>query len=227
MAGMGFPDSGITFILMMSNNKYGGIAASLLRHYQQWQFVFFTLLTLFSILSGQSTVFYVIYFFWWTEFIRLVVDGLLYRQNPNAELMSKKDNSLFSSFLPMFIYLVFIVVFFGIIANLQNQEITFINIQVLVFRNWFFNFNLLTLLIHRIVLHRTQQPVKLHFGAFTPNMIVLHVSIVVGGVLMFFVVRNYPQTFTPDNLWGSVLIILPFFILKWLVERETRDGLLA
>jgi hypothetical protein len=199
------------------------IVESLVKRYHQWEFILFALLTLLSVLYGQTTVFYVIYFFWWAELIRLVADRFFYRQNPNAQRVSEKGNSFLESLLPMGIYFVFIVVFFGFILNLKNEEITFTNLRVLLFRNWFFNLNLLFVLAHRIVLHRTQQPVQVYFGAFTPNMIVLHVSIVIGGVLMFFVVRNYPQTFTPHNLWGSVLIILPFLLLKLVVQGRARD----
>lgn len=204
--------------------KVFSIAKSLASRYQQWEFILFTLLTTLSILKGQTTVFYVIYFFWWAELVRLLVDGFWYRRNPQATLASEKGNSLAASIIPMGIYLVFIVVVFGFIANFQNENIMFANMRVLVFQNWFFNLNLLLLLAHRIVLHRTHQPVRVYLGAFTPHMIVLHVSIVVGGVLLFFVVRNYPQTFTPDNLWGSVLIIFPFLLLKILVERGVNDS---
>jgi len=31
---------------------------------------------------------------------------------------------------------------------------------------------------------------------------------------MFFIVKPFPETFSPDNLWTSVLIILPFLLLK-------------
>jgi hypothetical protein len=56
-------------------------------------------------------------------------------------------------------------------------------------------------------------------------MVVLHISIVLGGLLMFFVVKNYPTVFTPENLWGSVIIILPFFLLKAVVQYFTTSAI--
>jgi uncharacterized membrane protein len=65
-----------------------------------------------------------------------------------------------------------------------------------------------------VFLHIKQTPVKVSFGAFTPNMLVLHVSIILGVILMLFIVRNFPETFTPTNLLGSVLIIFPFLVIR-------------
>lgn len=89
-----------------------------------------------------------------------------------------------------------------------------INMKALFFQNWFFNINLFFVIAERIYLHKSHQPIQVSFGGFTPNMIVLHVSIILGAIMMFFVVKKYPVTFTPENLWGSVLIALPFLLLK-------------
>ncbi len=182
--------------------------------YRKWDFLIFTVLTLLSILNGQTTVFYLIYFFWWNELITIVIDRILYKQNPNAVFESEKGETVFSSLFIMGIYWVFIVVFFGFIAASKNTELIMVNMQVLFFQNWFFNSNLVVIILERIFLHKTRQPLEVSFGGFTPNMVVLHISIVLGGVIMFFVVKNYPGTFTPENLWGSVLIALPFLLLK-------------
>ena len=114
--------------------------------------------------------------------------------------------------------------FFGLIANWGNRDITFANLEILFFKNWFFNVNLLLMLLGRLALHYTKQPVKLWFGPFTPDMIILHISIIAGGLLLFFVVRRYPHTFSPANLWGSVIIILPFLVIKMLAQWRRRDA---
>ena len=36
-------------------------------------------------------------------------------------------------------------------------------------------------------------------------------------IVVFFVVRKFPDTFTPTNLWGSVLIVVPFLLIKLLL----------
>ncbi len=186
----------------------------MLQHHRKWDFLIFTILTLLSILNGQTSVFYLLYFFWWNELIRLVVDRLCYKQNPNAVYEDGHGKGFGESLFLMGIYWVFLVVVFGFIAGADSTAIIIANMQVLFFHNWFFNINLIFILLERIYLHKTQQPLQIYFGAFNLNTIVLHISIIVGAVRMFFVVKNYPDTFTPKNRWGSVLIALPFLLLK-------------
>ncbi|MBD3749335.1 MAG: hypothetical protein IE931_07560 [Sphingobacteriales bacterium] len=66
--------------------------------------------------------------------------------------------------------------------------------------------------------------IQIYFEVFNPNTIVLHISIIVGAVLMFFVVKNYPDVFMPDNLWGSVIIILHFLLLKIVVNQYAKPN---
>ena len=183
-------------------------------HYYKWDFLVFTTLTIFSLLNGQVTVFYLIYFFWWNELLRIIIDRLLYKKNPNAQLASNPAESILSSFFLMGIYFVFIVVFFGFIAAVDNTALVMVNMKVLFFQNWFFNANLVFLIVERIWIHKGHKPQLVSFGGFTPNMILLHVSIILGGIVMFFIVKNFPKIFTPENLWGSVLIALPFLLLQ-------------
>jgi hypothetical protein len=185
-----------------------------LTHHGKWDFWVFTLLTIFSLLNGQVTVFYLIYFFWWNELLRIIIDRLFYKTNPNAQLASNPAESIFSSFFLMGIYFVFIVVFFGFIAAVDNTALVMANMKVLFFGNWFFNANLVFLIVERIWIHKSHKPQLVSFGGFTPNMILLHVSIILGGVVMFFIVKNFPTIFTPENLWGSVLIATPFLLLQ-------------
>lgn len=192
-------------------------------YYQKWDVLAFALLTLLSILNGQTTIFYLIYFFWWNELTRIVIDRMMYKQNSNAIINDDSKTNLYSSFFVMGIYLIFIVVFFGFIAviNLSEQHIM-MNMKAMFFQNWFFNINLIFVLLNRIFLHKTEQSVVVYFGGFTPNMIVIHISIIVSAFLLFFVVNRFPTTFTPENLWGSVLIALPFLLLKMLVAKISK-----
>lgn len=191
-----------------------------LQHYRQWDFILFMVLTLLSVVSGQSTVFYLLYFFWWNALIRLLVDRIYYKRNKNAVFENGCTNQFGHGLFLMGIYWVFLVVVFGFIAVSANADIMIANMGVLFFQNWFFNANLIFVLVERLYLHKTQQPLKISFDAFNPNTIVLHVSIIVGAVLMFFVVRNYPEIFTPKNQWGSVLIISPFLLLQMLMQKR-------
>ncbi|MBN2867141.1 MAG: hypothetical protein JXK08_00580 [Flavobacteriaceae bacterium] len=195
-------------------NSFSSILEKPLKYYSQWDFLVFTLLTTLSVWSGQTTVFYVILFFWWNEFIRIIIDRIFFKRNKNAVLASNNTTSIFGSIIQMGVYFIFIVVFFGFIANWNNDVLIFTNMKVLFFRNWFFNINLLFVVLERIFLHIKQTPVTVSFGSFTPNMLVLHVSIILGVILMLFIVRNFPETFTPTNLLGSVLIIFPFLVIR-------------
>jgi hypothetical protein len=193
-----------------------------LQYYRQWDFLIFTVLTLLSVVNGQSTVFYLLYFFWWNELIRLVVDRLCYKRNKNAVYEITLSSRFSESLFLMGIYWVFLVVIFGFIAAADSPDaVIIVNMQVLMFHNWFFDINLIFVLLERWYLHKTQQPLHVYFEAFNPNTIVLHVSIIVGGALMFFVVRKYPEIFTPENRWGSALIILPFLLLRMLLQKLT------
>ena len=114
-----------------------------LKFYERWDFVFFTLLTLLSVFNGESTVFYLIYFFWWNEIIRLVIDGIFLNRNPNIKIESSTKHLDIPSFFLMGIYFVFIVIFFGFIANFDNTDILSTNMKILFFSNWFFNLNII------------------------------------------------------------------------------------
>ncbi|WP_111669407.1 hypothetical protein [Algoriphagus litoralis] len=187
-----------------------------IRNYRKWDFLIFTCITAASIVQGQSTVFYILYFFWWNELIRILVDRIAVKFNPNAQVT--ENGGIGSSLFLMGIYWVFLVVFFALIATWDDQELSFVNLEILTFQNWFFNANLIFVLLERIYLHQRQAPLSVSFGGFTLNMIVIHISIILGGILMFFVVKNYPGIFTPENRWGSLLIISPFLAIRMGVD---------
>lgn len=175
-----------------------------------------------SVLNGMTTIFYLIYFFWWNEMVFKIIDKIFQKYNPNAIIDDDKEPEEKGPVLLMGIYLLFIVIFFGIIANYESSKIVMTNMSILLFKNWFFNINLILVIVERIALHLTKQPIQVFFGALTPNMIVLHISIIFGAFLMFFVVKNFPNFFTPENTWGSIVIIIPFLLLKMMVLYLTK-----
>lgn len=190
-------------------------------------FLVFTFLTIFALIQGQISVFYIIYLFWWEELLRIIVNGIFNKKYTAYGITTKLDDnhprlqqSIGSAIFMLGIYLIFLIVFFGLIANWDNKNLLFINIEVLLFRNWFFNLNLIYILIHQINQRRQILGVMPIEGAFTPNMIVLHVSIIMGAILHFFVAKKFPSIFTPDNLWGAVIMILPFFLLRFFIQRN-------
>jgi hypothetical protein len=188
---------------------------TIIHQYKRNDLLLFTFITALAVVFGQTTIFYIIYFFWWTEFIRIL--AVAFHRFGNKSLMENHESiSIFGPLFMMAIYFVFIVVFFGVIASWGNEEVTMVNMGILFFQNWFFNVNLIIVAFEQ-VLFRGQATSSLGIGPFTPPILVLHISIILGGILMFFVVKNFPNIFSPQNLWGSLLIISPFLLLKYLM----------
>ena len=97
-----------------------------LQHNRKWDFIIFTLLTLLSVVNGQSTVFYIIYFFWFSELIRIIVDRFCYKQNENSIVNIKKGETIFSSLFIMVVYFIFIIdecnVATAVLGNLKTVQ---------------------------------------------------------------------------------------------------------
>jgi hypothetical protein len=188
---------------------------TIIYQYKKWDLLLFTFITALAVVFGQTTIFYIIYFFWWTELIRILAVAIYGFRNESRE-EKQVSLSIFGPLFMMAIYFVFIVIFFGVIASWGNEEVTMVNMGILFFQNWFFNVNLIIVALEQF-LFRGKQSNSLGIGPFTPPILVLHISIVLGGILMFFVVKNFPNIFSPQNLWGSLLIISPFLLLKYLM----------
>ncbi|WP_346236852.1 hypothetical protein ABDK00_013585 [Niabella insulamsoli] len=184
-------------------------------------FIAFTLL---SILNQKTTIFYIIYLFWWTELLHLLIGRFFLRKQWRAASGPKTQQpSMFNHLFLMGIYWVFIIVFFGLMANWRNEDIMMVNFEVLLFRNLFFNLNLAYIIMVRIGYCKTLTDLPPTPSLFTTGMIILHISVIVGGILMFFVVKKFPEIFTPENLWGSAIIIAPFLALRLLIGRRLTE----
>ena len=176
-----------------------------------------TMITALSVYDGQASVFYMIYLFWWNELIALVVGRIfdkIYKREKLIGVGKERSSRLFL----LGVYWVFILVFFGLMANWNNTEIMMINFSVLLFKNVFFLANLGFFVLAQCKYNIQHKEQGAEMSVFTPNMVVLHISIILGGVVLFLVVNKFPETFTPDNLWGSVLIIAPFLLLRFFIQ---------
>ncbi|MFV0604355.1 MAG: hypothetical protein ACK5NK_00815 [Niabella sp.] len=179
-------------------------------------FLFFSVLAL---LKGQATIFYMMYFFWWQELIRTMADtAFLYKKRKIVEDWKTEIKKIYPRYFLLFIYLIFIVVFFGFIANWDNTDLVILNFEVLLFRNIFFDCNLIVFALN--VFYRTFyiHEYKTIDDAFNPRTIIMHISIILGAIISFFVVRRYPEIFVPGNMWASVAIITPFLLLRVLIR---------
>ncbi len=186
-----------------------------------WTFIDFAVMTTFTALSifdGTATVFYVLYLFWWYEFFNIsinqIFDRVYKRKRPTDAHAMNRVGPIFM----MFVYIIFIIVFFGGIAVWRNRDLLDLNIETFLFKNFYFNLNLLFILvelIYRNVQEKNRMAIK--YG-ISSNMVVLHVSIILGVLLLYFVVNKHPETFAPDKVFASLLILIPFLLLRLITQ---------
>ncbi len=190
----------------------------------QWSDIMaMTLLTALSVYMGQATVFYIVYLFWWNQLLLILLNGIfnrIYKRRKGSENRGMKAPSGFL----LLIYWVFIVVVFGFMAAWENKEALQANFGVLFLKNPYFNINLLYMVCEICFFNlRTKDTVQVLInGALIANMIVLHISIILGAFILFGVVRSFPDVFTPTNAWGSILVIAPFLLLRFLAQWLVR-----
>lgn len=181
--------------------------------------VVMTLLTIMSVYDGKSTVFYIIYLFWWSEVLSILIntffDKLYKRPKRPKEFSAGSPAGILLT-----VYLLFIVIIFGLIANWSNTNVLWTNFDIMFFKNIYFNLNLLFIITEISffnIQYKNSLPAQSSSGV-TANMIILHISIILGAFLLFLVVKKFPNVFTPENTWASLLIISPFLLLRFLVQ---------
>lgn len=174
------------------------------------------LFSVYALLKGEITVFFMLYLFWWQTVIHVVVNTaktLLLKKN--APYRSKLLRYVGENMFLLFIYLIFIVLLFGIVLNFDNRHLTSLNMEVVFFMNCGFNFSLIMFLISALFFDKNYiDDVKNFKSAFFPRNIILHISLILGAFLHFFVILKFPNLFEGETLWGSVLVIAPFLILR-------------
>lgn len=176
-------------------------------------------ITLLGIVQGQVTVFYIVYLFWFQELIRTLVDFVCLIQKKKT-IPEKFDliKISFGSFFILFIYVVFIVLLFGFMLNWGNRDLLGKNILVLMFRNGYFNANMLLFLAEYIYFRSRADNTDLQMPLFSRRHIILHISIILGGLMQLALV---PRFNLENNLWASALVIMPFLLLKiWIDKPE-------
>lgn len=174
-----------------------------------------TVLTVLGLLQGEVTVFYIIYLFWFQEAIRTFVDGVfVVAQRSQGQVTAKNIGGPFGGFFLLFIYLVFIIVLFGFMLNWGDHDLFGLNIQVFFFRNWFFNINLIVFAAQYVLYRREQKFNDIHLGVFNQRHIILHLSIIIGAMIQMFILKRYQI----ESLWGSVAVIVPFLIIKVILD---------
>lgn len=177
-------------------------------------------ITIFGIVQGEVTVFYIVYLFWFQEFIRTIIDMVYLRSKQRINLSEKITFLNFlGSFFLLFIYFVFIVVLFCFITNWAQKGLLIKNFNILAFRNIYFNCSLVFFALSFLYQRWNSENNTIITSAFNPRHIILHISIILGGMIQFMIVKKY----NIDSLWGSVAIIAPFLLLKLFFELRYAE----
>ncbi|MCB0539025.1 MAG: hypothetical protein KDE33_16045 [Bacteroidetes bacterium] len=173
-------------------------------------------ITLLGIVQGQVTVFYIIYLFWFQELVRALVDFVcLFRKKKGISEKFNLIKTSYGSFFILFIYVVFIVILFGFMLNWKNTDLLGQNLLVLMFRNWYFNANIILFLAQYIYFRNQADNTNLQMPLFSRRHIILHISIILGAFIQLAIVPY----FNLENMWVSALVILPFLLLKIFLDR--------
>lgn len=182
------------------------------------------LLPAIGILQGSTTVFYIVYLFWWQELLASILDGIFYYRWRTHTPEYRGPNPFWARLFLLFIYFTFIIVLFGLMSSLHNDRVMALNIEVFVFRNWIFNISIIGILLNEFWMRKSlDTPPEIKFDPFGGRMIVLHISIILGGLVLMALSRQYPNLFSEENLWGAVLTATPFLLLKaWFIHKEHK-----
>ncbi len=174
---------------------------------------------------GNTSVFYLLYLFWWHELIATIFDAWYVSRREITNPASASSYPLGSRLFLLGIYLVFIVVVFGLIASWGNSAVLGINMRAFLFRDILFTISLTGIVLNEWWL-RQQGYVESQYSRdpFSGRMVVMHFSIIFGSLLHFMVVKRFPQLFTDENPWGSVIVCVPFLVLKaWFIFRGQHN----
>ena len=176
-----------------------------------------TAITIASLYTKQSTVFYILYLFWFDEFIRAVFSKLSYHFNKKEiEDPAKFRSNLKDKFFFLFVYFVFIFVFFGLVIDRNDFSLIAINFSVLAFQNSFFNFSIITFLFRELYLYRNNSVVENKVDIISVRIVILHISIILG--ILFWVLSTQKFQFMTD--YSNIIAIIPFLLLKLIFEAK-------
>ena len=179
-----------------------------------------TLITVFSIINQETTVFYLLFLFWCDEFIRTLFDGFGYFfRKVTIKNLSNYLSNVKSRFFFLFVYLVFIVFIFGLIIDWKNGDLVIDNLSVLFFKNNLFNYTVLTFLVREIFLFfNNKNPLEAK-SILSKGIIILHISLVLG--IFFWFISSQKIDFFKE--YAALISIVPFLILKLYFEVKTQN----
>lgn len=178
-------------------------------------------LTILGITQNQVTVFYIVYLFWFQELVRTIIDILWgIKQHKGFAAQKNYVVQCYGVFFLLFVYLVFIVVLLGVMLNWQDKKLLLQNINVVLMRNWFFNINI-TFFLMNYIFFRKSNTLRIQVTVFNSRHILLHISIIVGGILQMIIVPRLGLV----GEWKSVVVVLPFLLLKYFFSKRDEKAL--
>lgn len=179
----------------------------------------FTALTIAALVVQEITIFYVIYIFWWEEFIKTIFTSFKYYFRKNEIEDSKSYKVEFQArFFMLFIYLVFIIVCFGLIMDWASQEIISTNFEIFLFQNLYFNISLISFIGRELyVFSNKKNPIQ-STSAFSSGTITLHVSIILGILLWAVATKKLGSLPLSLEAHSTILAIVPFILIKFLFD---------
>jgi len=181
-----------------------------------------TISTVLAVLFGNATVYYIVYVFWWNELINQVV-GRIFAKKQTQPIVQASTQA-FGPFFLLFIYFFFINIFFGLIANYSNEDYVFQNLQVLFFKNWYFNSYILFTIAENIYLYRKGKKKLDTTALFSANLIVLHISIILGAMVIAVLTAKFNGFFDHEQALKTLLIVSPFLLIRYLAYRFFGDS---
>ena len=191
------------------------------RYFHTVEALVFILITIWGVIAGQVTVFYILYLFWFQLWVRTIIDILYARKNGQADGKKPSLFSIVGSMFVCFCYLSLIVVFFGFLLNSDNLDLLAINMRTLVLRNIGFDVNMLIFVVQYAAYRRQVGNKDLQIALFDKGHLILHISIILGALIQMQFVKKHPEYFTGYELWGAALVVLPFLLLKILFNSPS------
>ena len=174
-------------------------------------------LTIVALLNKEITVFYMLYLFWWQALIE-VVATIIVKTRLLKSLYKTVINSAPGIFM-MGLYWVFILLIFGIVLSFSHKEIFDLNFDVFLFRNIPFNATVLLSILFTFIKYYNgnSENHDTKFGVFSNKMLILHFSIILGGMIHFGLLEFYPESFE-GSMTPFIVSAVPFLLLRSLLE---------
>lgn len=179
-----------------------------------------TIFTVLGLINREVTVFYFVYLFWFLEFARTLVDSLYLYFRTDSKERNMVVRTILRSFFPLAVYFIFIVVLFGFMLNWGENDLFLENMMVFSFRNWFFNSNILLFIMLYSYFRFTTGLTGLNLQPYNRKHIILHISIIFAAIIQMILIPRL----TISKEWASVLVILPFLLLRIFIERPRKES---